>query len=280
MTFIVHGATGAQGAPVAAALTHAGHHVTAAVRTPSAYTAGPAIAVDYADVASLTAAYQGAEGVFIHLPLGSPDQRMAVAVAVAEALEQAHPARVVLSTSGYPLQEGSEQTAIGVLAARLAAGGIPTAVIAPRIYLENLLLPPVTGPVREEGVLRYPIREDYAVSWSSHLDVADVAVRLFQDTSVTGVVAVGALPGLLGADLAAGFAAYLGREVRFEFQEPEDFGTAVTPLFGAEAIAPVVASYHWRRTQLHELIDEAASAQLRLGQTPRSVEQWLRDVSA
>jgi len=35
--------------------------------------------------------------------------------------------------------------------------GIPTAVVAPRLYLENLLLPVIIGPAREEGVLRYPL---------------------------------------------------------------------------------------------------------------------------
>ena len=68
------GATGAQGAPVAAALLAAGHYVTAAVRNPATYS-GDAVAVNLGDVDSLAAAYSGAEGVFVHLPLGSAAQQ-------------------------------------------------------------------------------------------------------------------------------------------------------------------------------------------------------------
>lgn len=280
MTFIVHGATGAQGGPVAAALARAGRSVTAAVRTPQSYD-GDAVAVDYADPGTLAAAYRGAEGVFVHLPLGAPEQQIAHARAIVQGVEDGRPGRVVVSTSGYPFAEdGTDDGPVSVLVRGLRGSGVPTAVIAPRLYLENLLLPPVTASAREHGVLPYPLRTDYPVSWSSHLDVADVAVRLLDDHAPTGTVAVGALPGLLGADLATGFAEHLGRDVRFEAQDPDDFGTAVAPIFGAEAIAPVVASYRWRATQPGDVIAREDSAQERLGLQPRSVAQWLRDVGA
>jgi uncharacterized protein YbjT (DUF2867 family) len=279
MTYLIHGASGAQGAPVAAALSEAGHSVRAAVRDTSSYD-GDAVAVDYADQASLVRAYAGVDGVFVHLPLGPPDQQLSYAKAIAAAIGTAQPARVVISTSGYQPADVDQNdgSAMGTLISGVRDSGVSFAVIAPRLYLENLLLPPVTGPAREEGVLRYPIREDYRVSWASHLDIADVAVRLFEDTTVAGTVSVGALPGLVGDDLAAGFAAHFGREARFETQTPEDMGRALAPLFGEAGIAPVVESYHWRLTQADELISEDDSAQRRLGIEPRSVAQWLNDV--
>ncbi|MCI2957032.1 NmrA family NAD(P)-binding protein [Agromyces atrinae] len=279
MAIIVHGATGAQGAPVAAALTRSGKTITAAVRNPDTYTAGLAIAIDTSDVDSLISAYRGAEGVFVHIPLGSPAQQLEQAHIIASAVDQARPAYVVFSTSGYPLGDG-EDSPHGVLARALAATGVPTAVVAPRLYLENLLLPPVIAAVRDDATLPYPIREDYAVSWSSHLDVADVVAHLFEHVDVTGIITVGALPGLLGDDLAAGFSRYFDREVAFDAQTPDEFGEMVIPLFGAEGIAPVVDSYRWRATQPNELIDEARSAQTLLQITPRTVEQWLQDVKA
>ncbi|PPF31179.1 SDR family oxidoreductase [Rathayibacter sp. AY1A3] len=279
MTYIVHGATGAQGAPVAAALLRSGKTVTAAVRTPGAFTAGPAVAVDASDVDSLVAAYSGAEGVFIHLALGSPTQQLEHARTIAAAVDRARPARVVFSTSGYPLGE-TDDSPHGVLARGLAATGIPTAVLAPRLYLENLLLPPVIASVREQAVLPYPIREDFRVSWSSHLDVADAAVHLFERSDVSGVVAVGALPGLLGEDLAAGFTRYFGKDVVFHAQTPDEFGAMTIPLFGEQGMTPVIDSYRWRATQPDELIEEARSAQVLLDLSPRTVEQWLRDLDA
>ncbi|SOR76695.1 MULTISPECIES: hypothetical protein [Streptomyces] len=71
----------------------------------------------------------------------------------------------------------------------------PTRVIAPELYLENLLIPRVIGSVRERGVLPYPIRADVPVSWASHLDSADAVVALLDRTDVTGVVFVGQYQG-------------------------------------------------------------------------------------
>lgn len=278
MTFIVHGASGAQGGPVLAALQAAGRSATAAVRDPSRV-AGQAVGVDLTSVDSLLEPYASAEGVFVHLPVGPPDLQLQAARAVAEAVARTRPARVVLSTSGYATGTGDPtDSAHDHLAAALAASGTSYAVVEPRLFLENLLLPTVSAGVEDQGVLRYPLREDYAVSWSSHLDVADVVVRLLLDPTVTGVVSVGALPGLLGADLAAGFGRAHGREITFAAQDPEEFGRTIVPLFGEAAARPVVDSYAWRALQPGDVIPEETSAQRLLGLSPRTVEEWLRDV--
>lgn len=280
MTYLIHGATGAQGGPVVAALRKAGKNVTAAVRNPSNYE-GDAVAVDFTSVASLEEAYRGVEGLFVHLPIGTAEQQLAHARTIVEAVTRAQPPRVVASTSGYRVNTAEAgEDAASVLVRGLMASGVSVAIVEPRLYLENLLLPTVSGPTREEGMLRYPIRDDYRVSWSSHLDIADVVVRLFDQPGVTGVVAVGALPGLLGDDLATGFGTYLDRDVSFEAQDPDDFGALITPLFGKAGADPVVASYHWRLTQSGEEIGKGDSAQQRLGIEPRSIEQWLRDIQA
>lgn len=280
MTYIIHGATGAQGSPVLTSLTSAGLDAIAAVRDITKVD-GAAIAIDNSSVDSLADAYRGAEGVFVHLPLGRPEDQLVFARTIAEAVCRATPARVVFSTSGYPLDPTGEGTcAVDVLARELASSGVSYAIVEPRLFLENLLLPVTLGPTRAEGALRYPIRPDYAVSWISHLDVADVVSRLLTDDSVIGIVSVGALPGLTGADLAAGFARYLRQDVRFEAISPARYGELITPLFGEDAVAPVVASYEHRQHQPGEVIPEVRSAQALLGLSPRSVEQWLRDLGA
>ncbi|UCR90022.1 SDR family oxidoreductase [Mycetocola spongiae] len=287
MTYIVHGATGAQGSPVLAELIAAGHDVSAAVRDPRGLPEGVhGIAVDLADTNSLIAAYRGAEGVFIHLPLGAPDQILGFARSIVAAVAEAKPARVVVSTSGAIVDEpgaalqAAPESAIATLISGIAASGVSLAVVAPRLYLENLLLPMIAGPAREEGVLRYPLPSGYPVSWSSHLDVAVVAARLLTDPTVTGTVAVGALPGLSGEDLAAGFAAHLGRAVSFEAISPDQFGELIIPMFGPEASAPIVGLYHALGERNSNVIAAENSAQTLLGLHPRSVAQWLAAVGA
>ena len=286
MADIVHGATGAQGSPILSALTTAGRSAIAAVRHPEAVPDGiVARQVDLASAASLASVYEGADGVFIHLPMGAPEAAAAQARAVVEAVAQARPGRVVISTSGQivdqpgsPLQAAADSP-IMTLIDGVTGSGVPTAVVAPRLYLENLLLPVVLDPARQEGVLRYPLPASFPVSWSSHLDVADVVVRLLTDTSpTTGTVGVGHRPGLTGPDLAAAFSSHLGREVRFEGITPEAFGELITPLFGPAA-APVVELYRALNAQDGNTIAEDSSAQELLGLRPRPIEQWLKDLA-
>ena len=286
MADIIHGATGAQGSPVLSALTSAGRTAVAAVRHPEAVPAGVvARQVDLASADSLAAAYEGADGVFVHLPMGAPEAAAAQARAVVEAVTRARPGRVVISTSGQivdqpgsPLQAPADSP-IMTLINGVTGSGVPTAVVAPRLYLENLLLPVVLAPAREEGVLRYPLPTSFLVSWSSHLDVAEVVARLLTDASpTTGTVAVGHRPGLTGPDLAAAFSSRLGREVRFEGVTPEAFGELITPLFGPAA-APVVELYRALNAQDGNTIAEDGSAQELLGLRPRPIEQWLEDLA-
>ena len=286
MADIIHGATGAQGSPVLSALTSAGRSAVAAVRHLEAVPAGVvARQVDLVSADLLASAYEGADGVFVHLPMGAPEAAAAQARAVVEAVTRARPGRVVISTSGQivdqpgsPLQAPADSP-IMTLIDGVTGSGVPTAVVAPRLYLENLLLPVVLAPAREEGVLRYPLPASFPVSWSSHLDVAEVVARLLTDASpTTGTVGVGHLPGLTGPDLAAAFSSRLGRAVRFESITPEAFGELITPLFGPAA-APVVNLYRALNAQDGNTIAEDSSAQEILRLQPRSIGRWLEDLA-
>jgi uncharacterized protein YbjT (DUF2867 family) len=277
MTYIVHGATGAQGSPVLSALSAAGQHATAAVRDISGVT-GAAVAVDLTSTESLVAAYAGASGVFVHLPVGPPDMQAQVARAVVAAVRQAKPPRVVFSTSGYGSSTDAQSPA-GIMAAGLADSGTSYATVEPRLFLENLLLPPVHAGATGDGMLSYPLRSDYAVSWASHLDVADVVVRLLTDTAVTGVVSVGALPGLVGDDLAEGFSRHYDKPIAYDAMDPEAFGALIIPMFGEAGARPVIDSYLWRATQDDEMIPEDTAAQNLLGIYPRPVHEWLGDLA-
>ena len=278
MSFIIHGATGAQGAPLFDRLKAAGKSVKAASR--NAENGDQAVTADAASADSLTSAYDKAEGIFVHLPQAPEELRLSYANNIVAAIRAARPARVVISTSGAvvdapdsPLQSPAD-SAIMTLINGVKDSGVSNAVVAPRLYLENLLLPMVSAPVTAEGVLRYPVRPDYAVSWSSHADVAKVAEQLLMDSTLTGVVGIGHLPGLLGADLAAGFSQHFGRDVRFEALTPEEFGDLIEPFFGP-AFAGVVGFYkaHWQAPA--NTIEPKTSAQTLLGIEPDNVQTWL-----
>ncbi|MEU6084066.1 NAD(P)H-binding protein [Streptomyces sp. NPDC047108] len=285
MSYVIHGATGAQGTPVLNRLKAAGKPVVAAARKAGTADDGtPVVAARYSSVDELTAAYEGADGVFVHLPIGPEEERAAYAGTIVAALSVARPGRVVVSTSGAvvdspgsPLQAGAD-AAVPTLIRGLEETGLSYAVIAPRLFLENLLLPPVLDAVRAEGVLRYPLRADFPVSWSSHLDNADAAAALFDRTDITGTVAVGQHPGLTGPDIAAAFGAHIGRTVSYEPITPEEFGRQLSPVIGAGGAAGVAGLYAWFATATENTIAADNSAQRILGLKPRSAHQWLEEV--
>ncbi|MFD4862602.1 NmrA family NAD(P)-binding protein [Streptomyces atratus] len=278
MTYVIHGATGAQGAPVVAALAAAGKSVTALTRNPDAVVDGArVVAAGYDSADELTEVYRGVEGVFVHLPMVSEEDRQAYARNILAAVRAARPARVVFSTSGAPAGPDSGGAA-AMLADGLADIGVSHAVIAPTFYLENLLMPYVIDTVRERGVLPYPIRADFPVSWASHLDIADAAVALFGRPDVTGVVSVGQYPAITGPDLAEAFGARFGKNVVFEPITPEQFRTFVAPLIGEGPAAGVAGVYAAMGTLPDRSIAPENSAQKLLGIAPRTTSQWLADI--
>ncbi|MFH8614711.1 NmrA family NAD(P)-binding protein [Streptomyces sp. NPDC017979] len=285
MSFVIHGATGAQGAPVLAALAASGASVTAVSRGAAAVPDGVrTVAADYASADALARAYEGADGVFVHLPLGAPDDRLAFARNVVAAVERARPARVVVSTSGAFTDDaaaaggGPADPAVGHLIEGVRRSGVSYAVVAPRLFLENLLLPPVVGGAREEGVLRYPLAAGLRVSWSSHLDVADVVAALLRRTDVVGTVAVGQYPAVTGPQLAAAFGDRFGREVAYEGITPDAFAGLIAPLLGEATAAGVAGLYRAIGTLPDHAIAPVDSAQELLGLSPRTTGEWLVDL--
>lgn len=286
MTSVTHGATGAQGSPVLAALTALGKHPIALSRNAAPIEGARSIATDATSAEALTAAYREADSVFVHLPLGSEETRRDIAGAVVEALAEARPGRVVISTSGAIVDAPGTamQVAPDSALAQLIDGamktGIPTAVVAPRLFLENLLLPHVQAGVREEGVLRYPVRPDFAVSWASHLDVADAIVALLHDPTVTGVIGVGHTPPVTGPELAAAFAESLGTPVRFEQVTPAEFGQRIAPLLGEGPAAGVAGLYTALGAEPDFTFSPETGAAARLGVEPRSLVAWINGLNS
>ncbi len=235
------------------------------------------VSAAYSSAADLTDAYRGAAGVFVHLPVTAEENRRLFVGNILTAVREARPDRVVLSTSGFPIDPAIGGAAV-TLTAGLADSGVSHAVIAPELYLENLLMPYVIDSVRERGVLPYPIRADFPVSWASHLDSADTAVALFDRPDVTGEVTVGQYPAITGPDLAAAFGAHLGTTVTFGSITPEDFRTSVAPLIGEGPAADIAHAYQAMSALPDRSITPENSAQKLLGITPRTTRQWLTDM--
>lgn len=284
MTYVVHGATGAQGGPVLNALKANNKAAVGIGRSIGTSSDGSMIVADLDSSSALANAYRSASGVFVHLPVADPACQLAWAKNIADALAKVRPARVVISTSGEivdrpgsPLQR-PDDSGLPVLIRSIQEAGLSYAVVAPRLFQENLLAPHVFDSIAHEAVLRYPLRSTLPVSWSSHIDVAEVVSALFDRADISGVVAVGQQPPLTGHELADAFSAYLNRKVAYEAISPEAFGAGLAPLLGEAAAAGVATIYKSFSNLDHHSFDVSCSAQAVLGIAPLTVEEWLKRV--
>lgn len=139
----------------------------------------PAIG-DLADAAAVRAAFEGVTHASVLLPMVYEAPVVESYVRnIAAAAAEAGVRRLVFNT-GNRIPSGP--TSVKAFETRraaeavLAASGVPTVVLRPPVYLDNLCAPWVAGPLVHEGVLGYPLPANVPVSWLSHDDLATATV--------------------------------------------------------------------------------------------------------
>jgi uncharacterized protein YbjT (DUF2867 family) len=267
-TIAVHGATGSQGAPVAAALAAAGHDVRPATRASGA---------DLLDPASLEVAYRGADTVVLQLPVVYDERVVLMGENAARAAEAAGVEHLVINSSG-PMTP--EPIGVPFLDARHRAAAADVArvtVLQPTTYLENIAGPWSAERIVHDDVIAYPLPGDVPIAWVATDDVAGAIERAIA-RDVTGWFA---LPGVAmsGQDLAATIGRVLGRPVRWETIAPEEYADLLRPHLGDHAADGVAAVYRMLQASPPPPPADPAPAHDALDWAPRDAAQWAREVA-
>lgn len=259
-TVAVFGATGAQGAPVVEAALDAGHSVRAVARDAAKiaemHTGVEAYAADLNDKDAIQTALTGVNAAFLHLPLptGPDDIQNWMEAFLAAAHEVSLP--LLVYTTGGPTGERFPSSVVvdggtqGMNA--LLNCGVPTIVLQPAVYLENLL-PPVFAPLlRSEGKLDYPpVKQSLKMQWTSHHDQARVAAAALARPDLAGqAFEIGSPAALTGPELAQHASNWLGRSVTFDPMTPEAFGQRVGDALGNPGVAFALADLYGSISQL------------------------------
>ncbi|WP_406867266.1 NmrA family NAD(P)-binding protein [Paraburkholderia fungorum] len=223
--YAITGITGKVGGALARTLLAAGQPVRAVVRDAArarswAERGCEVVTADMGDVASLTAAFDGAQGVFILLPPEfdpSPgfSEARTVIDAVRGALQAAAPGKVVcLSTIGAQATETNLLTQLTLMEQALRELPMPLTFLRPGWFIENAAWD--IGPARDEGIVHSFLQPlDKAVPMVATADVGRVAAQLLQQTwRGVRVVELEGPQRVSPNDLAAAFARVLGRPVR------------------------------------------------------------------
>jgi NAD(P)H dehydrogenase (quinone) len=225
--FAITGITGNVGGELARALFAAKRPVRAVVRDArkgaewAGFGCEVAIA-DIGDVAALTTAFEGAEGVFVLVPPsfdpmpGFPEARR-TAAALKTALEEARPERVVyLSTIGAQAEQTNLLSQHTIIEGVLRELTIPTTFLRPAWFLENASWD--VPSAKAQGVVRSFLQPlERPVRMVSTVDIGRVAAALIQETWSGHRVVELEGPGLVTPnEIGATFAKLLGRPVRME----------------------------------------------------------------
>jgi uncharacterized protein YbjT (DUF2867 family) len=235
--FVITGTTGQVGGAVARTLLAAKQPMRAVVRDsakakPWAERGCDIAIAELTDVAAMTAAFKGADGVFILMPSnfdpepGFPDARKLDA-AITAALVAARPSKVVcLSTIGAQATEANLLNRLGMMEREFAPLPMPVAFLRAGWFMENAKWD--VAPARETGMIRSFLQPlDKPVPMIATVDVGRVATDMLREPLGQGIWAQGLSNGrrivelegprrVTPNDLAAAFTRALGRPVKIE----------------------------------------------------------------
>ena len=179
-------------------------------------------AADINDVAALTAAFTGAEGVFVLVPPNfdpSPDfsEARAIGETLRSAISAARPGRVVyLSTIGAQAAQSNLLSQHTIIEQALGDLPVPITFLRPGWFMENSAWD--VAPARDTGVIPGFLQPfDKHVPMVSTADIGKVAAELIQETwNGKRVVELEGPHRVTPDEIAGIFADLLGRPVRME----------------------------------------------------------------
>jgi len=253
-TVAIFGATGAQGSPVVTEALARGMNVRAVARNAAKIQAmHPGVDAREASLSNeeaIAAALTGVDAAFLHLPMPQgPDDATLWLTTFLNAAHRVSLPLLVYTTSGpsgtrYPSSVAINGGTAGMQAVQ--ASGIPSIILQPAIYLENLKPELFLPKLRTEGILDYPpVPEGTKVQWTSHLDQARIAVAAMTRSDLAGnAYEIGTPDALTKAELAEILTSWVGRSVESTPLTPEDFGQRIGEILGNPGIAFILSDLY------------------------------------
>ena len=189
------------------------------------------VGADINDVAALTSAFKGTEGVFVLVPPNfdpSPDFREARAIAVTlrKALDAARPGKVVyLSTIGAQAAQPNLLTQHTIIERALGDLPVPITFLRPGWFMENSSWD--VAPAMSSGVIPSFLQPlDKPVPMVATSDIGRVAAELLQEKWTSHrVVELEGPRRTTPQEIAATFTSLIGRSVKVEAVPRETWET-------------------------------------------------------
>jgi uncharacterized protein YbjT (DUF2867 family) len=272
---VVTGAAGAQGAAIAEAFRRAGYEVVGLTRRP-APDRPDLTAADTGDEDALARTLEGSDVLAFTSPIDHrPGERETLATRMARAAERAGVRRVVVNTAGAA-PDGLDRpvaNALRTVRQTFMEAAVPSAVIEPTVYKDNLLQPWALQALAD-GVLAYPALRQARISWISHASLGAFAVAAAERAVPGGrVFEIGGPEALTGDDVAERLSRAIGRPVRYEETPLDAFAAGLNAAMGAPA-GDDIADYYRHLAGHPDALKRDGSAAAELGLRPEPMAAW------
>ncbi|MEE8525268.1 MAG: SDR family oxidoreductase [Thermoanaerobaculia bacterium] len=279
-TILVTGATGQAGTEVCVELAKLPEvEVRAAVHTAAKRELLPAgvtpVPFDVEDPATVTAAVQGAEKLFLLTP-GGPAGPAATRV-ITEAAKQSGIRHIVKLSSLDPERQPQAPTDLWAqeTEAMVRDTGIPYNFLRPTWFFQNFSKGYFT-PLLMQRTLVLPFGDGRA-GWLDSRDIAAMAAKLLTEDGREGEIYTPTGPRTVSLhEIAAAFSEVTGREVRYRSPSDEEWIAGQTamglPEEAARAALALVA-----KTRDGYATDITDHVERLTGRPPRSLEEFARD---
>ena len=288
----VLGAPADQGQPLVAALLAKGFTVTAGVRRADAMagTPFPDLPTVHADITNgdvMAQAFAGQDAAAFHLPFEFDRARAAsFGRAIAEGATRAGLKKIVFNTACFVADHDLDLSAHDGrrdIEAALEATGIACVFIEPVVFMDNMIRIWTRPLIMREGVFAYPAKPTLRIDWVCLEDVAQAMTSAMLTDAADGLhVPLGGPESLVGDEVAERLSQALGKPIRFQSLDPDEFASRMSKLVtGSAKIAPnsiyhgMAAFYSWYNAQPQSplTVDRSIAADL-LGVTPTPLIEW------
>ena len=290
----VLGAPADQGQPLVAALLAKGFAVTAGVRRADAMAGTrfpdlPTVHADITDGESMAQAFAGQDAAAFHLPFEFDRPRAAsFGRAIAEGAARAGLQKIVFNTACFVADHDLNLSAHDGrrdIEAALKATGIACVFIEPTVFMDNIYRIWARPLIVREGVFAYPAKPSLKIDWVCLEDVAQAMTSALLTQAADGRhVPLGGPESLVGDEVAERLSLALGKPIRFQSLDPNEFASAMSKLVtGSAEIAPnsiyhgMAAFYSWYNAQpISPLTVNRSIAADLLGVAPTPLVDWAK----
>jgi NAD(P)H dehydrogenase (quinone) len=253
---LIYGANSAQGIPVVRRLLKANYQVRVFVRDRAKAQSlfGRDVEIftgTLEDKASLDAANEGIERVFLVLPL---EYRFDVAVNQGRnAIDAARNAGVKLLVFNSSTNIPTETTDVAAFEIKrsveeyIRQSTLPYIILRPPLYMDNLAAPWSIPSIVNQSVVAYPLPAEIKVAWISLDDTAALVVAALDRLELAGsIFDIGGLESVNGSEIAQLFTQVLNRPFTYQQIPIDAFEQGLNQAFGEPNGTEIARIYRWR----------------------------------